>query len=89
MHDAVAVLTGIVLRPGLPDITFAMFTEITFALFALMVVLCKEAMDEFLLRPRVLKTRSMAVDTTFIVVVATYLLLFGVLGGDQFIYFQF
>ena len=31
----------------------------------------------------------MAVDTTFIVVVATYLLLFGVLGGDQFIYFQF
>ena len=89
MHDAVAVLTGIVLRPGLPDITFAMFTEITFALFALMVVLCKEAMDEFQLRPRVLKTRSMAVDTTFIVVVATYLLLFGVLGGDQFIYFQF
>ena len=89
MHDAVSILTGIFLRPGLPDITFAMFTEITLALVALLVVGCKECIDEFGLRPRLFVRHSTFANHAYIVAIIAYLLLFGVLGGDQFIYFQF
>lgn len=89
MHDAVSILAGIFLRPGLPDITFAMFTEITLALVALLVVGCKECIDEFGLRPRLFVRHATFANHAYIVAIIAYLLLFGVLGGDQFIYFQF
>ena len=89
MHDAMTILTGIVTRPALPDISFAMFTEITMALLALAIVATKEAADELGLHRHLPRRQAAVAGPLAIVAIATYLLLLGVLGGDQFIYFQF
>lgn len=89
MADAVKVTTGIVTRFSIPEISFAMFTEITFALLALLVLLCKEIADEYRWRPAFVKRHAHIVLHVYLIVMMAYILLFGVLGGDQFIYFQF
>ena len=89
LSDAGQVLAGIFTRPGMPDISFAMFTELTLALFALGILLVKELCDENGWRPALLRRRPTLFTPLYLVVIAAYLLLFGVLGGDQFIYFQF
>lgn len=85
------MVKGIFTDFGIPDINFAMFTEITLSLLAIGVVLLKEVREEFSLFPRLsLKPSGHPVAAhAYIIVMIAVILLFGVLGGDQFIYFQF
>ena len=69
LSDAGQMLAGIFTRPGMPDITFAMFTEITLALVALLVVGCKECIDEFGLRPRLFVRHSTFANHAYIVAI--------------------
>ena len=77
------------LRLGVPDISFAMFTELCLAAFALSILMAKEIIDEFGWNVRMAESRYWVVRHTYIVVMIALILLLGVLGGDQFIYFQF
>jgi len=89
LHDAATIITGMFLRLGVPDISFAMFTELCLAAFALSILMAKEIIDEFGWNVRMAESRYWVVRHTYIVVMIALILLFGVLGGDQFIYFQF
>lgn len=85
MHDAITVISGIILHPAVPEISFAMFTEITFSLLALLILFSKEIFDEF----GISSTTNFQLSLFKLILLAAYILLLGVLGGDQFIYFQF
>jgi D-alanyl-lipoteichoic acid acyltransferase DltB (MBOAT superfamily) len=93
LHDALAVYTSILTSLAVPDLSFAMFTEICTASVAIAVLMGREAMEEyaghrlpsFLPHPMALRT----VRLSAVVACGAAILLFGVLGGDQFIYFQF
>ena len=89
LADATTVITGIILRPALPDITFAQFTEITAALAALALLLAGELLDERGFRPRLSPLCRQVAVHAYLTLLIAVTLLFGVLGGDQFIYFQF
>ena len=89
LEDAVTVMTGIFTRISMPDISFAMFTDLTLAFLALGILLLKETADEWGTGIRIADSSSWIVRHVYIFVMIAYILLFGVLGGDQFIYFQF
>ena len=89
LEDAVTVMTGIFTRISMPDISFAMFTDLTLAFLALGILLLKETADEWGTGIRIADSSSWVVRHVYIFVMIAYILLFGVLGGDQFIYFQF
>ena len=86
LHDAVVVVTGIFTNPGVPKPEFANFIAIG---LALIVLLSKELSDEFGWRFRIAESDSWIVRHVYLVCMIAYIVLFGVLGGDQFIYFQF
>ena len=90
LNDAITVIMGIITHPSVPEISFAMFTEITFSLLALLILFSKEFLDEFGIKPvKVNGQGSYILHLTSYIIFAAYILLFGVLCGDQFIYFQF
>ena len=91
LADAGTVIKGIFTNFGIPDINFAMFTEITISLIAIGIVLFKEVREEFslLLRLSLQPSGQPVAFHAYIIVMIAAILLFGVLGGDQFIYFQF
>lgn len=89
LEDAVTVMTGIFTRISMPDISFAMFTDLTLAFLALGILLLKETADEWGTGIRIADSSSWVVRHVYIFAMIAYILLFGVLGGDQFIYFQF
>ncbi len=89
LGDAITVLTGIFFRLAVPDISYAMFTEITAALAAIAVVICREWVVERGRRLNWVNRHPMTVTHTTAVLVTAYILLMGVMGGEQFIYFQF
>jgi hypothetical protein len=74
---------------GLPNVTFAMFTELCLAALAIALLLIKELSDEFCWKWHISESRYWLVRHLYIVGMIAMILLFGVLGGDQFIYFQF
>ena len=47
LNDAVIVVSGIFCKMGLPNVTFAMFTELCLAALAIALLLIKELSDEF------------------------------------------
>lgn len=89
LHDAITVMTGIFTRISMPDISFAMFTDLTLAFLALGILLLKEAAEEWKVGIHIADSSSWTVRHVYIFAMIAYILLFGVLGGDQFIYFQF
>ena len=89
LNDAVIVVSGIFCKMGLPNVTFAMFTELCLAALAIALLLIKELSDEFCWKWHISKSRYWLVRHSYIVSMIAMILLFGVLGGDQFIYFQF
>lgn len=89
LHDAVTIVSGIFCKMGIPIITFAMFTELCLAVLALALLLIKELSEEFCWEWHISESRYWLVRHLYIVGMITMILLFGVLGGDQFIYFQF
>lgn len=86
MHDAGSIITGIFTNPGTPKQEFANFIAIGLALIVLFI---KEFADEFQWKIRIADSPSWLVRHVYIVFMIAYIILFGVLGSDQFIYFQF
>lgn len=86
ISDAFAIINGIFTNLQMPYLQLANFGAVG---LALAIVFLKESKDEFdwKLNP----SPSFAVATTHLYMIAmiSYLILFGVLNGDQFIYFQF
>ena len=89
LHDAITVVSGIFCQAGLPDVSFAMFTDLCLAALAIGVVLLKEMAEEFHWNVQVAESPSWLVRHSYLVLLIACIILFGVLGGDQFIYFQF
>lgn len=89
LNDAVTIVSGIVCKMDIPNVTFAMFTELCLAAFAMTLLLIRELSDEFCLKWHISKSSYWLVQHLYIVGMIAMILLFGVLGGDQFIYFQF
>ena len=86
MNDAVTVITGIFSRPGMPKPEYANFIAIG---LAMTVLLTKEFCDEYQWKWHFAASSNWLVRHIYIVLMIAYIILFGVLGGDQFIYFQF
>ena len=82
LSDAVTVLTGICLRPGVPKLNLADWMA---AGVALLILFAKEWRDE---RGKSVQ-RTRLSEHVRLALMCAYLLLLGVLNGDQFIYFQF
>ena len=89
LRDTVSIVSGIFCKIGLPNVTFAMFTELCLAAFAIILLLIRELSDEFCWKWHISKSHYWLVQHLYIVGMIAMILLFGVLGGDQFIYFQF
>ena len=88
LPEAMLIISGLIIKMDVPDITFAMFTEITLALMALAILFCKELSEELEWKP-IQHWNSAVVSHLYMVSLIVFILLFGVLDGDQFIYFQF
>lgn len=86
MSDAVSVIWGIFTNPGVPKLEYANFIAIG---MAMMILLVKELSDEYKWNFSVAESKSWVVRHVYIIFMLAYIILFGVLGGDQFIYFQF
>ncbi len=89
MADALTVITGIFTKAGIPDISFAMFTDLCLAASALSLLFLKEVSEEYKCKIQIAESRHWLVRHAYIVAMIAMVILFGVLGGDQFIYFQF
>ena len=86
LSDAVSVVTGIFTNLGTPKPEYANFMAIG---LAMTVLFTKEFADEFNWKIRVADSKSWLVRHIYLIIMIAYIILFGVLGGDQFIYFQF
>lgn len=86
LSDAMMVIKGIFTNPGVPKPEFANFIAIG---MAMTILLIKEFADEYQWPVRVADSKSWIVRHVYLVMMIAYIILFGVLGGDQFIYFQF
>jgi D-alanyl-lipoteichoic acid acyltransferase DltB (MBOAT superfamily) len=86
LKDAVMVITGIFTHFGIPMLEYANFIAIG---VAMVILLSKGLADEFQWKMRIATSPSWLVRHVYLAVMIAYIILFGVLGGDQFIYFQF
>lgn len=90
LQDALTVYGSVFSRWTLPELSFAMFTEVTTALAAIALLCAGEATARRVQTtgrascPYLLAARKPA-----IIALCAVILLFGVLDGSQFIYFQF
>lgn len=86
ISDAISVIGGIFTNLDVPKLEYANFIAIG---LAMTILLAKELSDEYKWNFSVAESRSWLVRHAYIVFMLAYIILFGVLGGDQFIYFQF
>lgn len=86
LSDAVTVITGIFTNWGAPKAEYAHWLAI---LIALIVLVAKETREEFVLKSRFIERHRIMADHAYIILMVCYIMLFGILGSDQFIYFQF
>ncbi len=86
LQDAITVFIGIFANPGVPYEDYANFIAIGLALIILMI---KEFSEEYKWRTNISESSSWLVRHVYIIAMIAYIILFGVLNGDQFIYFQF
>jgi len=86
LSDALTILGGIFTDMAMPYLRFADFMAIAIALSVLFV---KEGIDEFGWQVRISESPAWSVRHVYMVAMIAYILLLGVLNGDQFIYFQF
>jgi len=86
LSEAVQVACGIFTNPGIPYLCLADFGAIAMALF---ILIFKESKDEFGWNIHISDSSNWLIRHLYIVMAIAYLILFGVLNGDQFIYFQF
>ena len=86
LSDAATVVTGIFTNFEAPRLELANFFAIGLAITILFV---KEYADEYQWKLNIAESESWFVRHVWLVTMIAYIILFGVLGGDQFIYFQF
>lgn len=86
ISDAFMVIKGIFTNFGMPYMRVADFMAIA---MALSLLLLKESIDEFGWKVRISESENWTVRHLYLVGMIAYIILFGVLNGDQFIYFQF
>lgn len=86
LSDAITIITGIFTHFGMPRLETANFLA---AGFALTILFTKELADEYQWKLRIAESESWFLRHIYIILMTAYIILFGVLGGDQFIYFQF
>lgn len=86
LSDAIQVITGIFTNLGVPKMEFAHWFAIA---IAMVILFAKEFSDEFNWQLRIVNPKSWVVKHIYFALMIAYILLFGVLGSDQFIYFQF
>ena len=71
------------------DVPYIPLTVLVLSAFAIAVVLTKEIAEERGIKLYATTRRNAVVRHAMTSVTIAYVILFGVLGGDQFIYFQF
>lgn len=86
LQDAITMIVGIFTNIGMPAPEYAILMSIFMALF---ILLFKELKDEMGWNIHISESKYWVVRHLYFVVVIAYIILFGVFGGDQFIYFQF
>ena len=86
LSEAVLIITGIFTQFGDPKPETANFIAIG---LALTIMFGKELSEEIKWPMRNVVSKSWLVCHIYLVLMIAYIILFGVLGGDQFIYFQF
>lgn len=86
LNDAIIVIKGIFTNIEIPYLRLADFLAIA---MALSILVFKECKDEFKWNIYIANSQNWLIRHLYIVLAITYLILFGVLNGDQFIYFQF
>jgi D-alanyl-lipoteichoic acid acyltransferase DltB (MBOAT superfamily) len=86
LSEAVLIITGIFTQFGDPKPETANFIAIG---LALTIMFGKELSEEIKWPMRNVVSKSGLVCHIYLVLMIAYIILFGVLGGDQFIYFQF
>ncbi|MCM1373165.1 MAG: MBOAT family protein [Bacteroides sp.] len=84
--DVFSIFKGITTDPGTPFIRVADTLAIG---MVLAIIIAKEVKDEFSLNLHISDSHSWIVRHLYIVFMTAFIVLFGVLNGDQFIYFQF
>lgn len=86
MNDAMMIVTGIFTNLGTPKPEYANFLAIS---IAMVILFCKEFAEENQLPIHIANSRFWIIRHLYLIFMMAYIILFGVLGGDQFIYFQF
>jgi D-alanyl-lipoteichoic acid acyltransferase DltB (MBOAT superfamily) len=86
LQDVITIVIGIFTRMGMPAPEYALYMSIV---MALAVLLIKELSDEYSWNFKVSNSRHWIVRHVYLVLMIAYIVLFGVLDGGQFIYFQF
>lgn len=86
LADAIAVISGIFTKPGIPKLEYANWFA---AGMSLAILFLMEFDNEFDWKLKILHPKSWIMRHLYIVLIIAYIVLFGILGNDQFIYFQF
>lgn len=86
IYDAFLIIKGVFTNLAIPYMSMSNFFIIGVTLF---VVFVKEVKDEYRLKIRISDSPHWVVRHLYIVLMIAFIILFGVLNADQFIYFQF
>lgn len=86
ISDAFQIIKSIFTNPGVPYMRVADFLAIALALFIMFI---KELIDEHRLKIRISDSPIWIIRHLYITFMIGFIILMGVLNGDQFIYFQF
>ena len=86
LHDALTIITGIFTSPGVPHADTKTFMALA---LVFPVLILKETANEYQWNIHVSGSRYWIVRHVYIAAMIALVLLLGILGSDQFIYFQF
>ena len=86
LSDAMTIFTGIFTKMAMPAPKYALLMQIA---MAITIVAVKEMGEEWGFLPRLSGKRLWLARHIYLILITAYILLFGVLDGAQFIYFQF
>lgn len=86
LSEALGIFKGMITNPGIPFLRLADFGAIA---LGLTVVFIKEYREEKNLKPYFRESAHWALNAIYLSFTVCFVILFGVLNGDQYIYFQF
>lgn len=86
MNDVIIIITGIFNNFGTPKPEYDSFLAIS---IAMVILISKEFAEEYKLSVHISDLQIWIMRHLYLIFMTAYIILFGVLGGDQFIYFQF